>query len=272
MVMKNLVLSAAFGLNIGQVELFVKSLRKYYQEEIYFLIGPKDVALKEKLKSYNCNFFLADVDKKEISTKRFNLFANFLKENRFNNVFCCDSRDVYFQSNPFDFTYKGKINFFLEDKKIKDCPINSKWIIRAYGKKTFNEIGEEIILCAGTVMGEYENIIEYLTLVSKQIDECKYKKKLKYLLTFRPDPEGRGVDQGHANYLVRKNFFKDCFFYSNGEGPVATIFHLKKILFDKDARLLNISQKPYSVIHQYDKKWSEFSFAVNKLKQDLNIS
>jgi hypothetical protein len=270
--MKNLVLTAAFGLDIGQVELFVKSLRMHYKEEIYFLIGPKDIGLKEKLKMYNCNFFIADANKKEISTKRFNLFADFLKKNKFNNVFCCDSRDVYFQSNPFDFQYKGKINFFLEDKKIKDCPINSKWIIRTYGKKVFNEIGEEIIFCAGTVMGTHEKIVEYLDLVSKQIIERKYKKRLKFLLTFRPDKEGRGVDQGHANYLVRKKFIKDCFFYSNSEGPVATIFYLKKILFDKSLRLLSNSQKPYAVVHQYDKRWDEFSYAVNKLKVDLNLN
>lgn len=270
--MKNLVLSAAFGLDINQIELFVKSLRKYYQDEIYFLIGPKDIHLKEKLKFYNCNFFIGDASKKEISTKRFSFFNEFLKNNKFNNVFCCDSRDVYFQSNPFDFQYKGGINFFLEDKRIKDCPINSKWIIRAYGEKVFNDIGDETILCAGTVMGTQQKIIEYLSLVVKQISAVKYKKRLKYLLTFRPDKEGRGVDQGHANYLVRKNFIKDCSFSSNSQGPVATVYYLKKILFDKNLRLLNISQKPYAVVHQYDKRWDEFSLAVNKLKKDLNIN
>jgi|TARA_B110000211_G_scaffold52897_1_gene58414 hypothetical protein len=270
--MKNLVLTAAFGLDISQVELFVKSLRKYYKDEIYFLIGPEDIGLKEKLKIYNCNFFIAKANKKEISTKRFNFFVEFLKKNKFKNVFCCDSRDVYFQANPFDFSYKGEINFFLEDKKIKDCPINSKWIIRAYGEKVLNDIGEETILCAGTVMGTQQKVIEYLSLVVKQISTVKYKKRLKYLLTFRPDKEGRGVDQGHANYLVRKNFIENCSFSSNGKGPVATVFYLKNILFDKNMRLLNILQEPYAVVHQYDKRWSEFSFAVNKMKKDLNIS
>ncbi len=269
---KNLILSAAFDLEINQIELFLKSLRKYYLEEIYFLIGPKDIDLKEKLKSYNCNFFIADANKKEISTKRFFFFYEFLKKNKFQNIFLCDSRDVYFQSNPFDFPYKSDINFFLEDRKIKECPINSKWIIRTYGAQIFNEIGEEIIMCAGTVMGTQEKIIEYLFLVSNQISKFKYKKRIKYLLTFRPDKEGRGVDQGHVNYLVRKKFIKNCSFYSNSSGPVATIFYLKEILFDQNLRLLNDLKKPYAVVHQYDKRWNEFSFAVNKLKRDLNIN
>ena len=267
--MKNLVLSAAFGLNIGQVELFVKSLRKYYQEEIYFLIGPKDVALKEKLKSYNCNFFLADVDKKEISTKRFNLFANFLKENRFNNVFCCDSRDVYFQSNPFDFTYKGKINFFLEDKKIKDCPYNSNWLIKTYGKVAFDGISDKTILCSGTVLGSSKGIKEYLSLLKKYGSDFKYKKKFKYLITFRPDPEGRGCEQGHANYLVHKKIIKDYHLYSNSSGPVATVFYLKKIIFDNESRLINDNGEPYLLVHQYDKRWNEFSQNVKNFKNNL---
>ena len=96
---------------------------------------------------------------------------------KFQNIFLCDSRDVYFQSNPFDFPYKSDINFFLEDKKIKECPINSKWILRTYGEQIFNEIREEIIMCAGTVMGTQEKIIEYLFLVSNQISKLKYKKR-----------------------------------------------------------------------------------------------
>ena len=78
--MKNLVLSAAFGLDLSQVELFVKSLRRYYDDDIYFLIGPSDINLKEKLKPYNCNFIIAEANKKEISTKRFKFFLEFLKK------------------------------------------------------------------------------------------------------------------------------------------------------------------------------------------------
>ena len=270
--MKNLVLSAAFGLDLSQVELFVKSLRRYYVDDIYFLIGPSDINLKEKLKPYNCNFIIAEANKKEISTKRFKFFLEFLKKKKFNKVFCADSRDIYFQSNPFDNEYKGEINFFLEDKKIKDCPINSKWIIRSYGNKIYNDLSNEIIFCAGTVLGTHEKMIEYLNLITKQISEVKYKKRLKFLLTFRPDKEGRGVDQGHANYLVRKKLITGCSFHPNSEGPVATVFYLEKVIFDDQSRLINKFGKPYSVVHQYDKRWSEFSSAVGKIKENLNIA
>jgi len=53
---------------------------------------------------------------------------------------------------------------------------------------------------------------------------------------------------------------------------VATVFYLKKIVFDKQSRLLNSNNKPYLIVHQYDKRWDEFSLTVNKLKKDLNIN
>ena len=39
--MKNIVLSAACGLETAYIELFIKSLRKYYKDEIFFLVKKK---------------------------------------------------------------------------------------------------------------------------------------------------------------------------------------------------------------------------------------
>ena len=269
--MKNLVITAACGLEVEKVEFFLKSLRNYYNEEIFFLIGKQDSKIKELLKIYNCSFLEVSVHKTEIQLKRYQFFLEFLKEKEYKNVLFCDSRDIYFQSNPFDFNYGGSINFFLEDKEINNCPYNSNWIIKTYGAAAYKEVSKKIILCSGTVLGSLEKMREYLTLMKDKILKIKYRKSLKYLLTFRRDPEGRGCDQGHANYLVNKQYINECFFYSNAEGPIATVFYLKKLHFDKQLRLLNIYNKPYSVVHQYDKRWDEFSFTVNKIKESLNI-
>ena len=212
------------------------------------------------------------IDKRDIQSKRYEIFLEFLKDKNYNNVLCCDSRDIYFQSNPFDFNYQNSINFFLEDKKIKNCPYNSNWIIKTYGLSGFNEVSDKIILCSGTVLGSLEKIKEYLTLMKDKILKNKYAKSFKYFITLRRDPESRGCDQGHANYLINKNYIKECAFYANNEGPVATVYYLKKIVFDKQLRLLDSNSNPYLIVHQYDKRWDEFSLAVNKLKKDLNIN
>ena len=81
-----------------------------------------------------------------------------------------------FRGNPFEYDYKGPINFFLEDYKIKDCPYNSNWLIKTYGKVAFDDISENIILCSGTVLGSNSKILEYLNLLKNYGSNFKYKK------------------------------------------------------------------------------------------------
>lgn len=268
---KNLILTAAFGFGVPQLEFFIKSLRKYYTDDICFVIGIKDNAIEEELKKYNCIIIKKKINKKDIQLKRYEFFLEFLKDKDYNNVLCCDSRDIYFQANPFDFNYKDSINFFLEDQKIKDCPHNSNWIIKTYGKSGFNEVSNKTILCSGTVLGSLVKMREYLTLMKDKISTVKYKRALRYVLLLKRDPVARGSDQGHANYLVNTSHIKGCAFYSNSEGPVATVYYLKKIIFDEHSRLLSNNNKPYLIVHQYDKRWEEFSSPVNKFKKYLDI-
>ena len=267
----NLVLAAAIGYKFEQIEFFVKSLRKFYNDKIVFLISDKDEDLKNKFIEFDCETLITKINKKEIQFKRYSIFFDYLKNKEIENILLCDSRDIYFQSNPFDLKYKGLINFFLEDKKIKDCPYNSNWILKTYGEDSYKNINENIILCSGTVLGNKEKIMEYLDLITRYISRYKYKKKLKYLITFRPDPEGRGCDQAHANYLIHNSKIKNFELYSNSKGPVATVFYLKKIIFDKNSFLINEDGKPYKIVHQYDKRWNEFKESVEKFKTFLNI-
>ncbi len=269
---KNLVLTAAFGLEISQLELFIKSLRKYYAGEVCFVIGLNDNDIEKELKKFDCEIIKKNIDKRDIQLKRYGIFLDFLSGKNYDKILCCDSRDIYFQSDPFDFEYKGQLNFFQEDKKIKECPYNSNWIIKTYGSFLYKKVSEKIILCSGTVLGTQDKMKEYLNIMNNKISEFKYKKSFKYFITMRRDPEGRGCDQGHANYLVNSDYIKESFFYSNSKGPTATVYYLKKINFDEKSRLLNIDNEPYSIVHQYDKRWNEFSLAVNKLKRDLNIN
>ncbi len=154
---------------------------------------------------------------------------------------------------------------------IKNCPHNSNWIIKTFGKQEFQKISDKTILCSGTVLGQNNKILEYLDLISRYISEYRYRKKLKYLLTFRPDPSGRGCDQGHANFLVHNLKIKNLNLYSNIGGPVATVLYLKKIKFDANSRLINNSGKPYSIVHQYDKRWNEFQKPLANFKNYIKI-
>ncbi len=269
--MKNLILSAACGLEAAYIEFFLKSLRKYYNQEIFFLIKKEDFKIKKLLKDYNCRFLEINDHKYDIQIKRYNYYLKILEEKDFEKVLICDSRDIYFQSNPFDFNYKGSINYFLEDKKIKDCPHNSNWIIKTYGLKIYNEISDNIINCSGTTLGTKKKMIDYLRLMIEHAIKYKYRKKLKYLFTLRRDKEGRGADQAYANFIVHNKLVENSFLYSNSDGPIATVYYLKKIVFNENSELVNALDKPYSIVHQYDKRWSEFEHCVKDIKKKLNI-
>ena len=103
---KNLILTAATGYNFLDVELFVKTLRKYYSGKICFIIGYKDQELEKELKKYNCDFIKTKIHKKQIQFKRYQIFLDYLKNLNFDRILLCDSRDIYFQKDPFDFNNK----------------------------------------------------------------------------------------------------------------------------------------------------------------------
>jgi hypothetical protein len=267
--MKNLILSVACGLDPENIEFFFKSLRKFYLDDIFFLVGKKDHKIKKMLEKYNSEFIEINENKYDVQLKRYYYYLNILNKKKYKNILVCDSRDIYFQSNPFNYRYKGDINFFLEDQKIKKCAYNSNWLIKAYGNEVFEKLSEKIISCSGTTLGTYEGMKSYLTLMIDCSRKYKYKKKLKYFLTFRRDKEGRGVDQAHANFIAHNKLIKNSYFYQNSNGPVATVYHLKNITFNNNSELMNSINEPYAIVHQYDKRWSEFSSYVSKFKEKL---
>ncbi len=269
---KNLILSAAVGYSFKQIELFVKSLKEYYHDEICLIISKNDLNLEHELKKFNCNIIKTKISKKEIQFKRYEIYLDYLNKKEFNKVLLCDCRDIYFQQNPFEFSFKKPLNFFLEDYQLKNCPYNSNWLIKTYGKNEFNKIAHKTILCSGTVLGNNEKIQDYIKLIVSLITKFKYKKKFKYLFTFRPDPEGRGCDQAHANFIVHNSKIDNFELHSNSKGPFATVFYLQKIKFDEKFRLINELGKPYVLVHQYDKKWGEFSNVVAAKKKQLKIN
>ena len=270
--MKNLVITPAVGLEFNPVEFFIKSLRKYYQDDIYFIVGPKDLDLKRKLKFYNCKYYEVNVHKFDVQLKRYKYFLNILrKNNNYNKVLFCDCRDIYFQSNPFDYQYKGLINFFLEDNPINQCPVNSKWIIKTLGEKIYKEMANNMTCCSGTILGSVDSMIQLSDLMNAMSVKYPFKKSLKYLLTFRRDKEGRGCDQAYINYLIHKKHFKNSFLYTNHGGPIATVFYLRQIKFNEKYQLINGFGKPYAIVHQYDKRWPEFSEKVNFIKSNLKL-
>ena len=102
----NLVLAAAINYKFEQIQFFIKSLRKFYNDKIVFLIGEKDKELKEKLIEFDCETIISKINKKEIQFKRYSIFFEYLKNKKFENILLCDSRDIYFYTHILEMNYR----------------------------------------------------------------------------------------------------------------------------------------------------------------------
>ena len=64
----------------------------------------------------------------------------------------------------------------------------------------------------------------------------------------------------------------------NGAGKSTVLDALTFVLYNKPFRkvtvqqLINSINRPYSIVHQYDKRWDEFIFAVSEVKKNLTKS
>ena len=115
--MRDIVITPAVGMPANDIVLFLASLRRFYDGEVVFFVGKKDHQLKENIKFYNSSFIEVNSHKHEIIIKRYKILIDFLKEkNNIKNIFFCDSRDIYFQSNPFKYIFKKPLNFFQRKK------------------------------------------------------------------------------------------------------------------------------------------------------------
>jgi hypothetical protein len=252
--MKNLILTSAVGYDFSKIEVFIKSLRKYYHDDVVILINLNQNETKSLLNKYNVKFIEKNINPKNTYQYRFDCFYSYL-EDKFENytsIFLTDSRDVFFQGNPFLYKYNSNINFYLEDNIIENCKHNSNWIKKTTGLKSYNSLKKNRISCSGTVIGKSKEIFFYLKLMKENIKIYKYKKSLKEYLFFKK--KHNGYDQGIHNFIVYNEFFTNFHLWGNTDGNMATVnFNYPLLNFNANNFLINDKRRPYDVVHQYDR-------------------
>ena len=101
--MKNLILTSAVGYDFSKIEVFIKSLRKYYHDDVVILINLNQNEIKSLLNKYNVKFIEKNINPKNTYQYRFDCFYSYL-EDKFENytsIFLTDSRDVFFREILF---------------------------------------------------------------------------------------------------------------------------------------------------------------------------
>lgn len=172
-----------------------------------------------------------------------------------------DSRDSYFQLNPFDHipTPTGQISsstlyLFEENREctsISKSNYNRRWISHAYGQEALSQIKDEAVICSGSTMGDQPAIESYLRAMVMQYDDTECKMV--------------GCDQGFHNYIYYHHKLDDVegidkiVVYKQGEGAINNLAALRiktlkewNILKD-DMTLLNWDGSVSPVAHQFDR-------------------
>ena len=242
---KHLVIGAATGYKKKDLYNFIESLRKVYTQEIILIINKK--IDKETILYFNSRNIKTYVTKKTSRTifkDRYKIYLDIIQNNKnIEKVMVTDTKDVIFQINPFENHLFDKINFFLEDKYIFECPTNSRWLIRSYGKKVYEKLKKNSISCSGVTLGERDSMIQYC---SKMVWEIKHN--IYFTLNFF----NKGSDQGKNNFLINQPEFNYAKLFKNIDCFVVNLSNSKPDIIDYKNKTFSINNKKISVIHQYN--------------------
>lgn len=246
--MTTLVLGTAIRYTVDQLTPFVVSLRKHYQGRVVLVVETVSSELGKFFQQYNIDFHPFKLENRKIqSVEIFNIrHRAYLKIiettfTKFDRVLLTDVRDVFFQDDPFKHPIVAELEFFAEPMIIKSCDYNGKNIKELYGDDTLTQLGNNLIICAGTTIGNRDGILKYLRLMLSELQRLAEEK-------------GRLVDdQAAHNYLIYNDYFFDHVKYYTGEGPVATLHHQRSVVFNDDGYIINKDNTVTPIVHQWDR-------------------
>jgi len=258
MMRRNLVISLIKGYTYFHVKLFVESIRKFAPETDICLfyhsstdqrtlrrLEAQDVILEPftMVSPYSQQLPLEFVKSmpKDLIIYLFRhfMYCRFVQghEQEYDHIFIADARDLVFQKNVFEFPFEKPLNFFLEDKKVGNCSLNSRWVSEQFGQQALREIADQFITCAGTTIGKSAAVKHYL------------QKMIEYTLEI----EKPIMDQGVHNYLVHTNKFDvPIGLHDNETGPICTMHYTSKYKLN-DGEVTDLQGRVYDVLHQYDR-------------------
>ena len=167
----------------------------------------------------------------------------YFKKYKYNRILISDMIDVMFQENPFIIKNDNKLYCSCEKSMINDNDFcgktNSKWLKEYYesSKIVKKKFQNKHIICCGTILGDYDNIIKYLEWY------CKINSGKK-----------RIVAQALYNIYCYDNPDK-CIIINQDYGMILTggACKFSDIMKNNDNKLINKNKNIYPIIHQMDR-------------------
>lgn len=240
---KSTVIALAAGYGLGTYEQFVGTLRATgYQGHIILGVAPDlasdivdyfqkmNVIWKEVPISTDDDCTYPDFGKKcvaaypdyKLSWGRFPLARDWLLECEecTGGVMLTDSRDAYFQTDPFSYPFgdkpmeelPGELMVFEE---IPEQTTNHWLTAGPIGKCKKEKLDGYPMLCSGSTMGTRQGILDYIDVMVEEFDNWKAEKDCRSDMV--------GDDQSIHNYLYYKQRFKNAVSIPHRTGPIHVV-------------------------------------------------
>jgi hypothetical protein len=202
-----------------------------------------------------------------------------------------DFRDVFFQSNPFEYRKdewfpEYQLVVFQEfhpNMVINRCMFNTRIMLECYGDGSLRYYGNRVIISSGAAIGSRDAIIIWSRDMTNQLQEAPGR-------AVDTRCTSGGIDHSFINWLVYSNKLRALMrtkLVHQGEGIVNTVGGLRpdtvsanitgslrefwKIL-DKQGRILNWNGEVSPVVHQVDHFMEELEYIATDMYKRLGVS
>jgi hypothetical protein len=248
--MDTLVMGSALTYTAEKAMPFVVSLRKHYNGKVLLLVSETiDPSFFKLLVDYGIDFIhqpTEDGFPNSIMYRRFALYQQYIDWPIFDTsqrFFLTDVRDVVFQRSPFSLPLTCDLEFYCEQELIKNCYVNNGWISERYGLGEARAIGDNHVVCAGTISCTRKGLIDVCDKITQAT--------VPFL--------ERGMwpnDQAILNHLIYTNQLFNYRLVVTGDGTVSTMHYEKLMMFNQNGELCNKDGSVAPVVHQWDRTGS----------------
>ena len=238
----DMVLGACAGYPAQTIRPFVESLRRWYEGDVVLVSAHLPPDAKHLLRQHRIEEVEIALDHpcSNIQLRRYFTYREILQARpNIARAMLVDVRDVFFQDGPFVLLPDDPLIAFLEDEKIGNCAVNTRWIERIYGPDRAAQLAGCTISCSGTTAGTRAGLLRYLNSMCCEIDAVAPKRLI-------------GGDQGIHNHLLN-GAFPEAVFVPNRTGAVQSLHYQKIFTFDSFGRILNRDRRVCPVVHQLDR-------------------
>jgi hypothetical protein len=261
--MSNIIVTTTIGYDFDTIKTFLNSLNSTSFKDRLIIIDEKIIDFD--ISNYNFEIIWEIVNKDDVPFKfihncnyRVFFYRKILdKYPDFDYIIFSDTRDVFFQINPFDFLNGDYIHCAMENNKIDNCKFNSYWMKSVVSPEEYESIKYRTVICGGTIIGSKNTIYYLIDWMIGFISHFSWMDIGDRLMIL--EQSALNVFGLRNPHLIQKHYIQNS--------RILTCGHSSTILrINSDGILLNDLNEPYTIIHQYDRHPHIFKMIQEKYK------